>query len=233
MAYDYPGVHEWLASADGRLFLDAERQAVSAELARMFGGQFLQVGRWGDPEAFLPIPGTAYRSMCDAADSKGIGFVARPERLSVSAHSVDALLLPHTVELSRDPHGVLREAERVLVGGGRLMVLGFSPVSLLGLQRLLTRGRRPPGLNHLFTSRRMRDWLSLLGFDVTIGRRYFPAFKGGGSMRKMTRSMRVTYGAYMMVAVKRVYTVTPLKRRWRAPAKVTGGLVEPSTRNPV
>ncbi len=233
MAYDNQGVHDWLATPAGQTFLDAERQAVSAELARMFGGQFLQVGRWGEPTAFLPVPGTAYRAMCHATLSPGIGFVARSERLPVSAHSVDALLLPHTVELSSDPHEVLREAERILVGGGRLMVLGFSPFSLLGLQRMITRGARPPGLNQLFTTRRMRDWLSLLGFDVTVARHYFPAFQGSGKMRKLMRSLRFTYGAYMVVAVKRVYTVTPLRRHWRAPAKVAAGLVEPSTRNPV
>lgn len=233
MADQRQNIQEWLATQPGRTFLHAEKEAVSAELARMFGGQFLQVGRWGSPETFLPLPGTAYRALCDAHAVDGVGFVARPERLPVSPHTVDALLLPHTVEQSQDPHEVLREAERVLVGGGRLMVLGFSPFSLLGLRRLLTRGGTPPGLNHLVTARRMRDWLSLLGFDVTIARHYFPAFAGGATVGKILRSLRFTYGAYMVVGVKRVYTVTPLKRRWRAPAKVTAGLVEPSTRNPV
>jgi hypothetical protein len=83
MGYDNPGVHNWLATVAGQTFLDAEREAVSAELAKMFGGQFLQIGRWGDPTAFLPVPGTAHRVMCHAALSPGVGFVARTERFPV------------------------------------------------------------------------------------------------------------------------------------------------------
>lgn len=224
-------VSEWLDSPTGRVFLAAEREAVSPQLGRMFGSQFLQVGHWGAPPAFLQFPGTARRTLCDASHGSGVSFLARPERLPVSAQSVDALLLPHTIELSRDPHEVLREAERVLTGGGRLMILGFNPVSLLGIRRFVARGAYPPGLNHLVTQHRLRDWLALLGFDVTVSRQYFPALRGGSTFRDRLRRLPFFYGAYMVVAVKRVFVVTPLKRRWRTPAKVAAGLVEPSTRN--
>ncbi len=226
-------VKEWLDTASGRDFEEAEREAAATELGRMFGAQFLQVGAWGDPDGFLAYPGTARRAVCNDHTGPGVGFVARPENLPVGGQTVDGLLLPHTLELTRHPHEVLREAERVLAGGGRIMVLGFNPISVFGLRRFLSRGAFPPGLNQLVTERRLRDWLSLLGFDVTVSRRYFPALSGGGAARDGIRKLPFSYAAYLVVAVKRVHVVTPLRKLWRNPAKVAGarGLVEPSTRN--
>jgi hypothetical protein len=37
-------------------------------------------------------------------------------------------------------------------------------------------------------------------------------------------------GAYMLKARKRVYTVTPIRLRWRTRTGVVGGLVEPAAR---
>ena len=55
---------------------------------------------------------------------------------------------------------------------------------------------------------------------------------GGGAARDGLRKLPFAYGAYLLVAVKRVHVVTPLRKLWRNPAKVAApGLVEPSTRN--
>ena len=61
-------------------------------------------------------------------------------------HSLDLVVLPHALELSRDPHLTLREVERVLVPEGRVMILGFNPASLWGLRQRFGRARRAVGL---------------------------------------------------------------------------------------
>ncbi len=225
-------IARWLQTPSGALFAAAERESVCTELGRLFGGQFLQLGLWGEPEAFLPVPGTARRALCHEQDGRGVSFVGRPERLPVAGHAVDALLLPHTLEMTRYPHEVLRESERVLSAGGRIVVLGFNPLSPLGTRRLLARGGYPPGLRQLVSERRLRDWMRLLGFDVTLSRHYFPHHEAGDSMRERLRRLQLYRSAYMIIAIKRVYAVTPTRLRWRAPAKVAAGIVEPSTRNP-
>ena len=161
----------------------------------------------GESDAFLPYPGTARRALCDTS-AIDAGFVARPERLPVSGQTVDGLLLPHTLELTRDPHEVLRESERVLVGGGRIMILGFNPLSVLGLRRFLSRGAYPPGLGPLVSERRLRDWLTLLGFDVIVSRRYFSSIGGSGTVREKLRQLPFSHGAYMVVAIKRCLLYT-------------------------
>jgi len=72
------------------------------------------------------------------------------------------------LDTSPIPHQVLRECQRVLVPNGHLFVINFNPSSLWGIghwmRRLLTRrGRRLVTV----TSRRLGDWLSLLGFSFS------------------------------------------------------------------
>lgn len=215
------------------LRLRAAEQAVAAEpLRRVFGCQLLQIGAWGSAEELLSMAGTVRRAACAPAGGPGIGFVAEDWQLPVASHSVDAVLLPHTLERSSEPHQLLRECERILAGGGRLIMLGFNPWSLLGLRRLVARGPWPPGTQHVYSERRLRDWLSLLNFDVTSVERYFPAYpESAGRLRHTARGLPGYYGGYLLVAVKRVHAVTPMRRLWKRPERVPAGLAEPTTRS--
>ena len=57
--------------------------------------------------------------------------------LPFEAQSVDLLVMPHTLEFTSDPHRLLREAERVLMPEGRLIILGFNSLSLWGARQSL------------------------------------------------------------------------------------------------
>ena len=223
---------DWLASPPGQRLLAAEHEVAAEPLRRVFGCQLLQVGTWGAADEFVGMAGTARRAVCAERLAPGVGFVAEDWQLPVASHSVDAVLLPHTLERCSEPHQLLRECERVLTGGGRLIMLGFNPWSVLGLRRFLTRGAWPPAVEQLYSERRLRDWLSLLNFDVTGRERYFPAFaESGGHMRRRARRLPGYYGGYLLVAVKRVHAVTPLRRLWRRPERAPIGLAEPTTRS--
>ena len=87
-------------------------------------------------------------------------------RLPVESDSIDAMLLPHTLDYSDRPHEILREVDRVLRADGHIVILGFKPAGLLGLRRLIPGGGMPPGADHLISDRRLRDWLKLLDMRV-------------------------------------------------------------------
>ncbi|MEJ2515493.1 MAG: methyltransferase domain-containing protein [Gammaproteobacteria bacterium] len=220
---------EWLATPQGQRLAEAEKEVAADALRRVFGAQFLQVGAWGPADAFSQLAGTGRRAVCAEGHAAGVSFLAEDHQLPVAGHTVDAVLLPHTLERSRDPHQVLRESERVLTGGGRLFVLGFDPFSFAGMRRLLTRGAWPPAVKRLVPERRLRDWLSLLNFDVTEVRRFLPAFPSS-RLGRMVSFLPGYHGAYLLVAVKRVHVITSARSLWRKPARV-GGLIEPTTRN--
>jgi hypothetical protein len=87
---------------------------------------------------------------------------------------------------------------------------------------------------------RLRDWLALLGFDVLSQDACFfkPPFSNENLLKrldfldKVGSRMPVYFsGAYLLVARKRVTTLTPVRPRWRPRRRLVAvGLVGPSAR---
>jgi len=159
--------------------------------------------------------------------------------LPIISDSVDAALLPHTLEFAADPYAIVREVDRVLVGEGQLLVLGFQPWSLWGMRARWSRSGFPPGMRRVLSERRLREWLELLGYQVVAERSYLYCSpwskglsRGEGTGRILRRGLTpFPASAYLLKARKRVYTLTPIRPRFREKPAVLGGLVKPTTRS--
>ena len=239
MRTDYARLSEWLETPLGRALLEQERVAMGDALERVFGVQCLQVGVWGPPGLFLDQARTQRRALLSAHGERVGGVSTHPASLPIRSDSIDALLLPHTLEFEDAPHAVLREAERVLTGEGSLVIVGLEPLGGWALRHYLTAGGFPPCLERLLSERRLTDWLKLLGFDVDPARRFlytlpFTRAQRGRAARWMETAGQTIWprlsGAYVLLARKRVYSMTPLRLRFRKPQPVLGGLAEPSAR---
>lgn len=210
----------WFTTPLGSALLRVESQAVAAAFEQVFGFQCLQIGCWGPPELFLEHARTQRRALI-AVEADGGGSVrSRAAALAIQADSVDAVLLPHTLECETDPHEVLREAGRILVGEGHLIVLGFEPLGSWALRQRLTPGTFVPGVRRTLAERRLRDWLQLLGFEVVEVRRFLFApplarLQSARTEALFTASGRRLWprlsGAYLLKARKRVYCVRPIR----------------------
>ena len=136
----------------------------------MFGFELLQVGAWGPARHLLDGARTQHTTLLAPEMSSGVTLCAPLDSLPFRSDSIDAIFLPHTLELVDDPYAVLREAERVLCAEGCLMICGFNPFSGWGLRRTFAKYLRrpvfPPRTQRLLSERRLRDWVALLGFDV-------------------------------------------------------------------
>jgi SAM-dependent methyltransferase len=236
-------LEEWYSSALGKELAVLEEDCLERMLRDTFGYYLLQVGMAAGFAEAIGASRIRHRILLPVAEhphTLGPQIVAAPHRMPVSSDSVDAVFLPHTLDFSADAHLVLREAERVLIPEGRVVVIGFNALSLWGMRRLMPPGhRRVPWCGGFLSPFRVSDWLSLLGFDVemqemmmfrppwrrallqqlsfldSMGRRFWP-FLGG---------------VYAIRAVKRVSTLTPLKPSWKTRrAVLPGGAVEPTTR---
>jgi ArsR family transcriptional regulator len=85
------------------------------------------------------------------------------EALPMDGGEVDLVVLNLVLHLAVDPAAVLGEAQRVLVGGGRIVVVDMRAHDRLDLQD--TMGHLWPG----FEEGRVRDWLRGAGFGgVTV-----------------------------------------------------------------
>ena len=232
----------WWHGALGRALLSAESELIAEALEDVFGWELLQVGAWGDSRELLAGSRTRRQTII-AVGSHGVhaDIVGRPSQLPVTSDSVDAVLLPHTLEFAANPYAIVREVDRVLVGEGQLLVLGFRPWSLWGLRGRASRSGFPPGLRRVLSDRRIRDWLVLLGYEIVSIRRYLycsPWSSGPGSSGGNGRILRrglinpLPAGAYLLKARKRVYALTPIRPRYRERPAVIPGLAKPTTRSP-
>ena len=236
----------WFRSVLGRELAELEGRCLERMLGDTFGYYLLQIGTGtGFPEA-TRASRIRHRILLPAGSvpqALGYQIVATPDRLPIAADSVDTVLLPHTLEFAADARQVLREAERVLIPEGRLVVIGFNALSMWGAWRLVRRRQgRVPWCGNFLTPFRVADWLSLLGFDIeiqemmmfrppwrrallqqfsfldTLGRRFWP----------------ILGGVFVIRAVKRVSTLTPLAPSWKQRRPVlAGGAVEPTARESV
>jgi SAM-dependent methyltransferase len=232
----------WWESALGRALLAAESELLSAALEDVFGWELLQIGAWGKARELLAGSRSRRQSLIAAAAFPGgADILARPSQLPVISDSVDAVLLPHTLEFAPDPYAVLREVDRVLTGEGQLLVLGFRPWSLWGMRARWSRSGFPPGMRRVLSEGLLREWLVLLGFEVVAAQRYLylnPWGRGLSARAGTAKVLRagLTYplpaGAFLLKARKRVYTLTPVRLRFREKPAVIGGLVKPTTRSP-
>jgi len=236
-------VRQWLTTPFGQALLAQESRIVEEVLDGIFGEQCLQLGLWGKPNTFLRFARTQ-RSVCIAdgsefADNETPGVIGHLHRLPVASESVDAVLLPHTLDYSDDrSHAILREVDRVLRPHGQLIVLGCKSGGLWGLRRLIPGAGLPPAIDHVISDRRLSDWLQLLDMRIHGVTRYFfrwplPGNKGTSNQLWEDRGRRFwpeLAACYMLTAQKRVFTLTPMKKPWRARPKVVGGIVEPTTR---
>lgn len=154
----------------------------------------------------------------------GIALHCDFDALPFDSNSLDLVVLPHALEVARDPHLALREVERVLMPEGRVVVVGFNPTSLWGLRQQFGRWRErlaPDSKRALFLPRagefmryrRLRDWLRLLSFEVEDGR--FGCYRMPVASSKWLKRFAwmegvgerwwPVFGAvYFVVAVKRV-----------------------------
>jgi len=231
----------WWETPLGRALLAAESELLGEALEDVFGWELLQVGAWGSGRELLAGSRARRQSLiAGAAFGGSANILARPSQLPVMSDCIDAALLPHTLEFAPDPYAVLREVDRVLVGEGQLLVLGFRPWSLWGMRARWSRSGFPPGMRRVLSERLLREWLVLLGFEVVATRRYLylspwsrglARGEGTGRMLRAGLTYPLPAGAFLLKARKRVYTLTPVRPRYREKPAVIGGLVKPTTRS--
>ena len=238
-SHDSRPSNAWFETPLGRRCLASEQGLVRRTLETVFGEQLLQIGAWGPSDSFLRFARTQRRALIDWRDDTDADLITDPGRLAIASDSVDAVLLPHTLELTDSPHALLREVDRVLRADGHLVTLSFKPGGLWGLRHALSPRGYPTGQRRMIGERRLRDWLELLHYDVGRRQRYCH----GLPIERLRRFGRlpqdsslghwlpVLSAGFLLKARKCVHPLTPIRPVWPKPRlKAVGSLVEPSAR---
>ena len=238
----------WFDSPPGRYLLAWEQARCDEVVADVFGYHSLQLGLpmlEGLRTNRMPHQWLALERRRDAGATPHL--LADPVALPFATASLDLVVLPHTLELSLDPHAALREVERVLVPEGRVVISGLNPASLWGLRQRRARlyqrlGRGTlflPDVGEFIGHRRLRDWLRLLNFEVESARFgcYRPAVRSTqwldrfGFMDALgDRWWPILGAAYFIVAIKRVHGMRLLEPAWRTGRQRAAGTVPVANR---
>jgi len=246
MLADESPLPKWYANKVGSKLIDSESQVLNALLGEVCGFHLVFIGEPALSDMILPnlVPHHV------VVHPKAFSFKGRMSPLPgemntipLTSDSVDVVILGHTLELSLNPHEVLREAYRILIPEGHIIITGINPLSCWGgwysYKRL--RGKFSPQGNML-SANRIKDWLSLLSFQVVDLQKYhFRPPMGADAIDERLRYLDTIGkyvwpfwgGGYVLQAVKRVVPLTPVKKSRPVKEKIwepTEGIPKPTTR---
>lgn len=217
----YPA--DWQAIPCGDQIRQQIEELLSESSRHWFGYHLVKVGALSAGLNFADCP-IKHQVGISLKQTQGSLVVANSRALPLLKRSIDALVLSFELDFAQDPHQILREAHRVMMPDGHLILIGFNPFSLAGLAKYLPlHGDSFLHDARCFSTMRIKDWLHLLGFEIIqeqglvhsallFERRLYPQ---GGWQRWASKYCEWMGSVYVLVAKKRDIPLSPLKMKWK------------------
>lgn len=226
-------LEDWSHSPLGKAFLQREMAMLSSILSKQ-RGRFLVWCSSIQNSSLSTISGS-FQPIVLTKDSyqkleKGLViWTETTENLPIADESVDLLVLQHCLEFA-EPSEILREAQRILVPEGTLIICNFNPWSLWGLWHLAHAwSPNPPWQGHLLSTHRLKEWLMLLNFQELTTRSFFyhppvqhEAFlQKYNSLQKLEEFTWLNMGCGVIIqAKKRTFKPVSLRSRMEIAQKI-------------
>lgn len=233
----FASIDDWYSSETGQYLFKELEEKLAPLLATTFGYYSLQIGCTGLAGRLQESCRVKHQFTLDDL-GKHAEVHANPSMLPIASDTVDLVILMHHLSNTGEPHAVLREAFRILIPEGKLVIIDFNPKSLWGLRRFFQGWlEHVPFSGHFYTAKRIDDWMRLLGFDQYRNYRvgYLPPIQKASITRHLTwlekgfRNWLPVLGALnLMVYSKSVLPLTPVRHRWVTREIIPGKFVRPS-----
>jgi ubiquinone/menaquinone biosynthesis C-methylase UbiE len=160
------------------------------------------------------------------------------EELPIASDSIDLILMPTVLQKSYFPHQVLREAERVLIPDGTIVLIINNPIGVTSLKKefdnfvdefshLIKIGNMPNNDKKRWFSlgqRRIKDWLALLSIEtisqIAVSQNVIDKSNQLNSLLKLKNKIKQFFydtfaDQIIIVGKKKVSTLTPIRQSWR------------------
>ncbi|HET7313753.1 methyltransferase domain-containing protein [Salinisphaera sp.] len=177
VADDAQAARAWFESPAAAVWQAHETALLADVLPGLTGYRCIYIGVPSLARQTCDCVGTLRLWRADICAGEGVDVRIDGQNLPWASGSIDALILAHALELSAEPHALIRECTRVLSPRGQLVNLAFNPLSPWARSQGLRRSA------HRFAPRsvppraaRLADWLRLLDFETTACWRYGPGF---------------------------------------------------------
>ncbi|CBL45249.1 Hypothetical protein HDN1F_16660 [gamma proteobacterium HdN1] len=245
--YVYEQVAQWFRTPAGQSLLTAEESLCEQVVAEMFGYHIVQLGVGARGNlckgssirhqvhvvekacASTDLAAAQFAENASSACNPPFGETRPPlsilvsslEELAIANDSVDVVILHHCLDFTLQPQRILREVSRVVIPGGKIVIVGFNPWSLWGIWRMMrSHLAEVPWCGSFLSPYRVSDWLGVLDlhvegyesthFGLPVGENRWVGFN-----RWMgyfgTRWWRHVGASYVMVATKQVSRITPVR----------------------
>lgn len=226
----YDSISSWFTTPLGRRLLIHERKIIAEELRYLFGYHFMQLSvvksaHLGSSSRINHCFSLAPAYSDEPKMSSNVQGVSDFDELPFEDEVIDVTVLHHVLEFSENPHQVLKEAARVTIPRGYVIIVAFNPLSFAGVMQgvgaLFNRG----GISkrRALRASRMRDWLEFLDFTCTSTRNVFHNFPVNNArylastqmLEKLRYKNKMPFGmSFILVARKDKVGLTPIKPKW-------------------
>ena len=219
-----PDLQAWSKSACGREILQEQKAQMDDLLKDLFGYHLLELSSLSNTSMASECPINHHFRLFPEVGN-GVGALADPEQLPLADESLDLVILHHMLEYSSNPHQLLREANRVLIPRGHLLIVGFNPFSLQGVVKFFAQyfSSNRCWRRHSLNRARLVDWLNLLDCEpVEVQRGFYrPPINQQKVLsllefwERTCRFLNLPFGGYyVLLACKQRLSVTPIKPAW-------------------
>ena len=216
--------NRWYQTRLGLAVLETERAVVTSSISRLFDYHILQVGPSGDISLIDDSPIHHKIIFAPSWNPTTKQTEANNEALPLATDSIDVVVIHHALDFTGDSHRLLREVTRVLRPGGKMLIIGFNPLSYWGLWRIFKRRINIPWLGRFISKSRLSDWLQLLNLQIDSidyglhfqPIQYFRSVERAPKFEKFGQKfLNPLGGAYFILCVKQITPITPVWPRWR------------------
>lgn len=222
-------LQEWFTSPMGQHLLEEEQKMLDQVLSCLFGYHLLQMSVHQSAKLY----GNSRVCHCvnagvgaPSADSE-VGLYTNLNELPFEDESIDVTLLHHVLDFSDNPHQLLREASRVTIARGYIIVVGFNPFSTMGMVKPFAQlfSTNPIWKRHSLRRSRVADWLKFLDCQVVDkqANHFNPPVQNSrllapvSSLSSNFSNLMEPFGSfYCMVARKDRTALTPIRPNWVA-----------------
>ena len=206
----------WFDTKNGQRLLNAEEAILSDFLEDKFGYFSLQTHTLG--RNLLKQTRMNHHIMMEGPDRN---IVCSSMHLPFEKDSIDLIISQHQLEKIGNIQALFSEFFRVIIPGGRVVILSFNPFSFAGLRNLTCFDNFSPWNQKFISLSAAQKILKEVGFTVEEGRMvdYQPLFSDNASAHKVFEDVGARWlplfgNVYFIVARKDVVGVTPLRPKW-------------------
>ncbi len=217
----------WLTHFLGETLMKTEQQYLIKQFAERYGRYALLLGVPHQHSMLDPLAITKHVVLSPLINKNtAISYIEGSyKELPIASGSLDIVVIPHTLEFLDNPRQLLNEACRIVKPEGDIIIFGFNPYSLWGINKWWLKGHKKiPWHGHFISAKTIKNWLTLADFqlvrqDMLMFR---PPLHRPSLMQKLTflewigvKSKAFFGGVYVITAKAKVIPLTPIKLHWK------------------